>query len=199
MSEQPAVRVMIASDAESAARTLAAAFRTDPSWSWIFGEPVPALALRARFWAQFVRAALANGGGRVADDGAAVALWVPPGAPELLAADEADAERLAIEVMGERGRQMGAVYAAFDEHRPQQEHQYLDLLATHPDHRGRGVGMALLAADLDDLDAIGRPAYLESSNPANLGRYESVGFRRLGSFPLPYGGPTIDTMWRDPR
>ena len=101
--------------------------------------------------------------------------------------------------MGQRGGQMAAVFAAFEEHRPSQEHQYLDLLATRPTDRGRGVGMALLAVDLAELDAIGRPAYLESSNPANLARYESVGFRRLDAFALPYGGPVIDTMWRDPR
>ena len=100
--------------------------------------------------------------------------------------------------MGQRGGQMAAVFAAFEEHRPSQEHQYLDLLATRPTDRGRGVGMALLAVDLAELDAIGRrvPGVVQPGEPGPL---RSVGFRRLDAFALPYGGPVIDTMWRDPR
>jgi hypothetical protein len=43
------------------------------------------------------------------------------------------------------------------------------------------------------------PAYLESTNPANLPRYERLGFVRVGAFTLPGGGPTVDTMWRAAR
>jgi hypothetical protein len=43
------------------------------------------------------------------------------------------------------------------------------------------------------------PAYLESTNPANLRRYEGVGFAASGTFELPDGGPTVTTMWREPR
>jgi GNAT superfamily N-acetyltransferase len=192
------VRSMTPHDVGPTARTLAAAFQGDPVWDWIFGDPVPEPDLRARWWAQYVRAAVAAGTGRVADDGGAVTLWLPPGAPELLAQDEARADRLAAQVLGERGALMPDIYATFDQHRPRREHQYLDVFATHPASRGRGVGMALLRADLAELDAIGRPAYLESSNPANLARYESVGFVRLERFVLPGGGPAVDTMWRDP-
>jgi predicted GNAT family acetyltransferase len=78
-------------------------------------------------------------------------------------------------------------------------HYYLSLLGTHDDHRGKGTGMALLRENLARIDAEGAPAYLESTNPANLARYESVGFVRLGEFAAPEGGPTVTTMWRDPR
>lgn len=193
------VRPMTSADVEATARTLAEAFDGDPVWDWIFGDPKPAVDLRARLWAQYVRAAVAAGSGRVADDGAAVTLWLPPGAPELLAEDQARADELTAEVLGDRGALMAQLYDVFERHRPAQEHQYLDIFATRPDSRGRGVGMALLRADLADLDAIGRPAYLESSNPANLARYEAAGFRRLERFSLPFGGPSVDTMWRDPR
>jgi hypothetical protein len=42
------------------------------------------------------------------------------------------------------------------------------------------------------------PAYLESTNPANLSRYEALGFARIGEFG-PDGGPLITTMWREAR
>jgi hypothetical protein len=59
--------------------------------------------------------------------------------------------------------------------------------------------MALLAENLARIDAEGRPAYLESTNAANLDRYRSAGFADLGGFELPDGGPTVVTMWRDAR
>ena len=74
----------------------------------------------------------------------------------------------------------------------------LSILGTHPDHRGHGIGMALVADTLERIDQEHAAAYLESSNPANDARYESVGFVRIGEFAAP-GGPSVATMWRDPR
>ena len=68
----------------------------------------------------------------------------------------------------------------FDAHHPRDEpHYYLSLLGTHPDHRGNGRGMGLLAANLATIDDLAMPAYLESSNRANDHRYERLGFVRL--------------------
>jgi predicted GNAT family acetyltransferase len=58
--------------------------------------------------------------------------------------------------------------------------------------------MALLSENLQRIDAGGAAAYLESSNPANDRRYESVGFRRTGAFTTPDGERAVTTMWRDP-
>ena len=59
--------------------------------------------------------------------------------------------------------------------------------------------MALLADNLARIDAEGRPAYLESTNPANLERYRSFGFADRGTFTLGDDGPAVTTMWRDPH
>jgi ribosomal protein S18 acetylase RimI-like enzyme len=79
------------------------------------------------------------------------------------------------------------------------EHYYLSLFGTRPDCRGRGIGMALLATDLARIDAERMPAYLESTNPANLERYRSIGFVDHGEITLPDDGPVVTTMWRDAR
>ena len=49
-----------------------------------------------------------------------------------------------------------------------QDHYHLGLLGTHTEHRGAGIGMDLLRDNLAHLDALGMPAYLASTNPANL-------------------------------
>lgn len=42
-------------------------------------------------------------------------------------------------------------------------------------------------------------AYLESSNPANDGRYARLGFEPVGQFSYPGDGPVVTTMWREAR
>jgi GNAT superfamily N-acetyltransferase len=87
----------------------------------------------------------------------------------------------------------------FDANHPRHTpHYYLSLLGTHPDHRGQGMGMGLLAANLSQIDGTGMPAYLESSNRANDHRYERFGVVQVGEFTAPAGGPTVACMWRDP-
>jgi GNAT superfamily N-acetyltransferase len=78
---------------------------------------------------------------------------------------------------------------------PRQPHYYLSLFGTHSDHRGKGLGMRLLAENLSRIDSEGMPAYLESSNPANLKRYESVGFAERDELVAP-SGAVVTTMWR---
>jgi hypothetical protein len=42
------------------------------------------------------------------------------------------------------------------------------------------------------------PAYLESTNPVNLPRYEALGFRPRAEFGYA-DSPVITTMWREAR
>lgn len=68
------------------------------------------------------------------------------------------------------------VMRAFDlfeaAHPRETPHYYLSLLGTDPARRGHGYGLSLLAANLRLVDAAGAPAYLETSNPANVTLYE---------------------------
>jgi hypothetical protein len=59
--------------------------------------------------------------------------------------------------------------------------------------------MALLAANLAQLDELGMPAYLESSNRANDRRYEGSRLRHHRGVRGAGRGPTLGCMWRDPR
>lgn len=109
-------------------------------------------------------------------------------------------EDLALECLGPRANTYFEVLERLELAHPRSEvHYYLSLLGTHPDQRGRGIGMWLLQHDLELIDAEHVPAYLESSNPANNVRYERVGFEPVGEFSAPNNGPVVTTMWRTAR
>jgi GNAT superfamily N-acetyltransferase len=144
-------------------------------------------------------AALSYGSAWLTGDCAAVALWIPPGKPELRPEDEERLEGLLTELLGDGAGRVQDTFERFEAAHPDGDpHYYLSLLGTNPDSRGQGLGMGLLAATLERIDAEGAPAFLESSNPVNTPRYERLGFRRCGEFELPEDGPSVTQMWREP-
>ena len=121
-------------------------------------------------------------------------------APWTLLGEYADCITLAARLGPSRTADCLALFKRFEVNHPHATpHAYLSLLATHPDHRGQGLGMALLADDLRRIDRAHVPAYLESTNPANDRRYESVGFERVGSFRTTDEERVITTMERPAR
>jgi GNAT superfamily N-acetyltransferase len=178
-------------DLEAVTETLWLAFGEDPLWRWAFPDHAQLRAL----WRLYVSSALKYEWVWTLDDYAAATVWIPPGRPELTAEEEA----LVPELVGPRADAVLGLFDAFERAHPHEPpHYYLTLIGTHPDQRGRGVGMQLLAANLQLIDAEGTAAYLESSNTRNEPRYESVGFRRRGTFTTPDGAREIVTMWREP-
>jgi GNAT superfamily N-acetyltransferase len=71
------------------------------------------------------------------------------------------------------------------------------VVATDPDHQGRGLGAQILKPVLETCDREGVPAYLESSNPRNLPFYYRQGWIQTGEIVIPEG-PTLFPMWRQP-
>lgn len=57
------------------------------------------------------------------------------------------------------------------------ESWYLVYLGTRGDARGKGLARRLVGGMLDVCDAQGKACYLESSNVANVGLYEKMGFQ----------------------
>ncbi len=179
--------------------TLAGAFRDDPAWGWVFADPDTRVAHLDRFFTLLVRGAIGLGWVWTTPGAEAATVWIPPGCEELPPAEAAAVGPLFVELLGPGTVRSDALMERFMLAHPEgPDHYYLSLFGTRPDCRGRGIGMALLADNLARVDAEAAPAYLESTNHVNLDRYRSVGFTDLGEFSLP-DGPTVTTMWRDPR
>lgn len=179
---------------------LTSAFLEDPVWGeWTFPDASKRperLGRLMRFWAQ---AGIRHPWVRMTEHAEAAAVWIPPGVPEMTTDEAAAFEVLVAELLGPRAEELNDLFELFAEHHPHEEpHYYLSLWATHRDHLGRGLGTALIEEDIARIDAQRMPAYLESTNPANLARYETLGFRQRSTF-APAGGPLITTMWREAR
>lgn len=183
-----------ADDASGVVDVIASAFGSDPTWSWAFPDP----AARRRFWEFAVEGALRYPWVFKTPRFEAASVWVPPGGTEFSQDQEATLPALLEELVGSRAAEVAELMRRFDAAHPRAEpHFYLSLLGVGVEQRGRGLGMALLKENLARVDAHRMPAYLESSNPANNHRYESVGFTQVASFRAPGGGPTVTGMWRE--
>jgi GNAT superfamily N-acetyltransferase len=169
-------------DLDRTAETITLAFASDPVWSVALARSDGRTDHHAGYWRFFVADAIEQHGVRLADGGAAVSVWVAPGDEELRPATVPLVEAFVRDALGAAGaHEMAELFERFETNHPRRDpHAYLSLLATHPDHRGEGIGQALLADDLRRWDDLGIPTYLESTNPANDHRYERAGFRQVG-------------------
>lgn len=200
MSTELAVRRASAADIDSVTSIVTLAFTHDPLWGHALARSDGGTGHQAAFWRLFAEGALRFPWTWLADGGKAASLWIPPGGTEMTHEQEQRLADLATEQLGPRAADYLELVSRFEAAHPQTEpHYYLSLLGTHPDHRGNGIGVRLLARNLAQIDAEHMPAYLESSNPANNGRYASVGFEPHGAFEYPGGGPIVTTMWRSAR
>jgi GNAT superfamily N-acetyltransferase len=189
-----------ASDLPLVADTLARAFVDDPAWSWVFDDPDRRASQLRAVWSVLLEASVGHGWIWTTPGAGAVTQWIPPGIPELTSDEEVRMGALMEDLLGTHLWRAETLFAGLEAAHPEVPgHYYLSLFGTRPESRGQGLGMALLADNLALVDAEGEAAYLESTNPANLARYRSVGFVDHGSFTLPDGGPTVTTMWRAAR
>ncbi len=202
---QLAVRRAGRADRSALVEVLCRAFDDDPVATYLF----PPDRTRRRGLRRFFRLQLSHlfaGHGEVwaeeHDRGAA--LWVPPpDAGTTPVSTWRDALRLAPVavdlVAGGRPGPALRLLAEIERSRPRQPHWYLATLGTDPAHQGRGIGSALLRAVLSRVDAMGLPAYLESSKERNVPFYARHGFEVTRTLTAPDGGVTLWLMWREPR
>lgn len=192
------MRIASQAEIDAVTETIALAFATDPTWGPALARVDGTTAHHLAYWRIFVEGALPHGSVYLSDDGAAVAVWIPPGEDEMTDVQEAALRLVVTENLASAAQEaMFALWDRFDSNHPQSEpHAYLSLLATHPDHRGRGIAQDLVRENLAAFDAEGLPTYLESTNPANDHRYERLGFAKIGEFAGSVDGSVVSTMWR---
>ena len=169
---------------------LGEAFADDPVMRWLQPDTTRYAAL--------YRALLTAGHGSrgridvcVENDRAVgAAVWDPPGfhpssGRQLLAVPRF------LSALGGRYRRGQQIEEMFAGYRPREPHWYLAFVGATVN--GRGVGSTLLRTGMESVDG---PAYLESSNEANIPLYERFGFTVTAEVTLPENGPTVWPMYR---
>ncbi|HEY2793710.1 MAG TPA: GNAT family N-acetyltransferase [Micromonosporaceae bacterium] len=190
------VRAAERTDVDAIVAAVTGAFFDDPLWGLAFPDVDRRYAQASAMWRVLVESALRLPWMLVTDKVESVALWIPPGAHELTDEEESGFEDFLSGLVGagDTDRIM-AIFEQLEAVHPSEPHFYLSILATHDDHRGRGLGMALLRENLSRIDALGAPAYLESCNPVNNDRYHGVGFVDRDEI-VTAAGQVVTTMWR---
>ncbi len=193
------VRVARSSDIDGIVATLTSAFFDDPLWGPTFPDESHRFEQASAFWRLLATSAGRYPWSFVTERIESTAIWIPSGGNELTSTEQDTFEDFLVETAGRQvADRILSITELFEQARPSDPHHYLSLLATHKRHRGHGTGMNLLRENLVRIDELGVSAYLESTNPANNERYQSVGFRPHGSFATP-SGHTVTTMWRSAK
>lgn len=175
--------------------TIALAFASDPMMRWSFPDPETYLAIVPDFIRAFGGGAVAHGSADMTADFAAVALWLPPGVePD----GEAMGRIIEAHMPPEKMEDGGGLVEQMHKFHPHEPHWYLPLIGTDPAQQGKGHGAALMAHAVARCDARGEPAYLESSNPANVPFYERFGFKVMGEIQQG-SSPRLVPMLRKPH
>ena len=191
-----APRIDAARQRDRAAGVLAHAFFDDPVLRHIHPDDAGRLAWSIRFFDVMVRVGQLHGSVLEAEDGAGVAIWLPPdhAHPSTWTYLRAGGLGFALHTPpAVRGR--GLRYLAFAQalHRRSTTgpHGYLPYLGVDPERQGQGLGTRLLRPILRLADEDGLPCYLESSTDRATALYRRHGFEVVGEGDVEAGGPRL--------
>lgn len=191
-------RAMVRSEADVIGDITADAFRNDPFNLWLFGNFA---AISALFHAQARRIYVPNGFSyRSGEEGAC--MWMLPDQHANFGLTDYAVISWSTLIRSGPRAVVRAIKTgtAMDAQHPEFPHAYLFSIGVRPSAQGKGLGRKLIQPMLDACDRAGVRAYLENSNPANTGFYNSCGFEQFGEpiHPEPESPPLVP-MLREPH
>lgn len=189
------MRIAERRDLDQVVDILAAAFAADPVVRWVIGaERVNSARLRHFFRAIVGQHSLVLGGCDLTAHGAAA--WVPPGQTFPSRVQQLRQLPGLVRAFGPRLMASAEADQLMRSHHPDVPHWYLQFVGVEPSYTGQGIGSSLLKYRLDQIDAHPAPAYLESSQKANLPLYLRHGFEISEELRFTPEAPLEYLMWR---
>lgn len=193
------IRKAQAADTATLAGVLARALDDDPVFRALFSRDDRRGHILTRLFREWLRVLhLPHETAWTTDDLAGGALWSPPGAWRIgLLAQARMAPRLAAPLATRAVAALG-VLGEIEKRHPKAPHHYLRLLGCDPAKQGQGIGSQLLRPVLEQCDARGEAAFLETANQRNHSFYRRHGFQIIDEVKTKLG-PSVWLMWRDPQ
>lgn len=185
-------------DEPELADALALAFEDDPLWGWVLPDPGSRYRrLEALFRELLTDAIEQPDTVFTTEERAGAAVWRAPGRWQHGALEGVGLLlRIGVALGPAAFVRMFLVGAKIQGRHPKEPHWYLELLGTHPDRQGTGVGSALIRQITARCDAEKLPAYLETQRLENVEFYGRHGFSVTEEVDVPFGGPHLWLMWR---
>jgi GNAT superfamily N-acetyltransferase len=185
------VRVATAEERERTVSVETLAFAKDPVMRWLDPEPHEYLCHFPRFVDAFGGRAFEHETVWIAGDFGGAAMWLPPG----VETDGDTVEAVLRQSLDEAA--LGTAFAVLEQmgrFHIEEPHWYLPMIGVEPAQQGQGLGSALLSHALARCDEDSLPAYLESSNPANVPLYERHGFRVVDTIQVGEAPPVFPML-----
>jgi ribosomal protein S18 acetylase RimI-like enzyme len=195
-----AARRVTPADVPALARMLARAFFDDPVAMWSCPPDALRTGVLEHFNAARLRHLLEEREIWTTPELASAALWAPPQRWKTTPRQDLELARpmLHPRLLVRAPLIVKGLLGLERRHPRTPPHWYLAVLGTDPAAQGQGFGSAVLGPVLQQCDADGVGAYLESSKERNIAFYARHGFRVTGELRLPRG-PTMWAMWREPH
>ncbi len=191
--------------AREARDCLARAFADDPVWTAVFPDPGQRPLRLAELFGALVRMHLLGQRPLTTPEVAGVALWRPPGSRARLRDTVRSRFAMSRAVAGfprDERRRLLATLRQFEGRRTAlvpEPHWYLESIGVEPARQGEGIGTGLVRCVLDEADAQGAPAYLETETATNVRFYERLGFEVVEQHVAQAVDVPIWLMVRPPR
>jgi ribosomal protein S18 acetylase RimI-like enzyme len=200
MTETSTIRRATGEDVPGLARMLARAFLDDPVAMWSCRQQRLRPGVLERFNTARLRHLLVEREIWTTPELSSVALWAPPERWKTTPRQDAELARgvLHPRLLPRAPLIVSGLLRIERRHPRSPPHWYLAVLGTDPVAQGRGLGSAVLGPVLEQCDADGVGAYLESSKERNIAFYTRHGFRVTAELRLPRG-PKMWAMWREAR
>ena len=187
-------------DIPTIADALAEAFAGDPPMMWFTPDDDGRVErLRPYFRAALERLHMPFGEVWMNDDPVGAAAWVEPGNWPFSTWQRRSMLPIELRLFGRHPLRMLRGAAAIEQNHPRKPHWYLEYIGVERARHGAGAGSKMLTAMLERCDAERVSAFLNAGSPRSRELYRRHGFEVTEEFRLPYDGPPLWRMWREPQ
>ena len=200
----PPVEQLSPAEATAAAAVLVGSHASYPAFRAVFPRQRQRHRALHHFFSASLRDASELGSAWVVREGdrlSAVAVWRPPGEAlwDTRRKLRASARLAMVALVAPASARRFFAYGANAERAtPRERGWVLEVLGVRPDSQRGGAGSALTRLGIDRADADGLPAFLHTSDPANVAYYQRFGFEVVAEPVLVPDGPPHIAMRRAP-